>query len=147
MTEEIMQAGNGTIAALGAKMGGAIDRAGAFVAMRNPDSVEAKVAIYNATVSSERLRDHVGEAIDVAGVMVKPDVVEVDGERHESYMAVIIDSQGRGFMSHSAGVVNALGNILATFGTPEEWPDGMRLVPIEETSRRGFKFVTLKISF
>ena len=69
------------------------------------------------------------------------------GELVDSIMTVLIDKEGNGHMSHSKAVLSSIMNIVASFGMPDEWPDGMRIVPIAQAGRSGFKYTTLKIAF
>lgn len=115
-----------------------------FVAIKNADSLEAKIATYNALSDSVPLRDHIGEALDITGVMIRDDKLESEGMERDSKMTVLIASDGTGYLTHSEGVYLAVLNLLGTFGKPEEWPDSLKVVPVEQVSRRGYKFLTLR---
>ena len=115
-----------------------------FVAIADADSVAAKVATYNALSDSVPLRDHVGEDLEICGVMIRDDKIETDGEERESKMTVLIGRDGTGYLTHSEGVYLAVLNLLGTFGKPEEWPEDLKVVPVEQVSRRGYKFLTLR---
>lgn len=115
-----------------------------FVAIADADSVAAKVATYNALSDSVPLRDHVGEVLEIVGIMIRDDKIETDGEERESKMTVLISRDGTGYLTHSKGVFLAVLNLLGTFGKPEEWPQDLKVVPVEQVSRKGYKFFTLR---
>lgn len=126
-----------------------IEAGGMFCSIRGGDTTANKVAVFNAMSDASRLSEEIGTPIEVAGVVVRPTQMEdpVTGELVDSVMTVLVDTQGNGHMSHGKGVLSAVGNILGTFGEPDQWPQGMKVVPIEQTGRRGFKYTTLKIAF
>lgn len=122
-----------------------MNQLGMYVTINDPDSAASKVAVYNATATSTSLSDEIGTPITVKGIVIQPTEMEdmATGQMVPSIMTVLIDEQGHGHRSHGKGVLSAVGKLLALFGSPDQWPDGMKVVPVEETGRRGFKYVTL----
>lgn len=148
---EIIQAAeintNGII--LPREVRGAIDAVGMFASVKGGDTLENKVAVFNATSTSVSMSDEYNTPIDVMGVVIKPtQMTDINtGELVDSIMTVLIDKDGNGHMSHSKAVLSAVMNIVASFGMPDEWPEGMRIVPIAQAGRNGYKYTTLKIAF
>lgn len=126
-----------------------IDEVGMFASVKGGTTVENKVTLYNAMTQTVSMADEYNTPIDVVGVVVKPgQMTDINtGELVDSIATILIDSDGLGHMSHGKAVLSAISNILASFGTPDQWPDGMKIVPIAQTGRNGFKYTTLKIAF
>ena len=126
-----------------------IDAVGMFADIKGGDTLENKVTVFNATQESVSMSDEYNVPIEVVGVVIKPGQMQDvnTGEVVDSIMTILIDSQGVGHMSHGKAVLSAICNILAQFGLPTEWPEGMRIVPIAQQGRNGYKYTTLKIAF
>lgn len=142
MTDEIIRANESAMPEI---IRDAISKWGMFVAIDNPDSIESKVAVYNATTESVHLADEIGAEIKVRGIVMKPNsFTDSDGITTDVITTVLIDDKGIGHMAHGRGVLASITNIIGLFGMPDAWPDTMRIVPISQRGRNGFNFVTLK---
>lgn len=144
MSEEIIKA-NDVNVILPEIVREGINKLGMFVAIDNPDSVASKVAVYNATTESVHLADEIGKEIKVRGIVMRPNsFTNNDGTVTDVITTTLIDDDGIGHMAHGRGVLTAITNIMGLFGTPDMWPDTMRIVPISQRGRNGFNFVSLK---
>lgn len=144
MSEEIIKASDVNVI-LPEIVRDGINKLGMFVAIDNPDSVASKVAVYNATTESVHLADEIGKEIKVRGIVMRPNsFTDNDGTTTDVITTTLIDENGIGHMAHGRGVSSAITNIMGLFGTPDMWPDTMRIVPISQRGRNGFNFVNLK---
>lgn len=112
------------------------------------ESFESKVATLEATTNAEKINEHLGETIVLKNVVVQAITVvdEETGEENDAARVILIDQDGNSYAAVSGGILKALTNIFAIVGEPHTWPEGgIAIKVVEERSRRGFRFMTIKL--
>ena len=113
------------------------------------ESKADKAAFVNAVQNpDEQLKDHVNEKIEVVNVYVAPvecDSQDVPGEKVTCPRTVLFAADGTSYSCVSKGVYNALGNILQTFGQPEEWEEPLAVIP-KLVNKGDRSMLTLKLA-
>lgn len=112
-----------------------------------PETVSDKIRIYNAMANAdEKLRDHVGETLNVRHVYVEAIQCRDDktGEVATCPRVILITREGVTFQAVSTGVFSSLRQIFGIFGEPSTWGFSLTLKVRETTTRRGYRVVTLE---
>lgn len=112
----------------------------------NTDTMDGKMALYNAMQTADKVDEHLNEPLHVTNVLAQ--AVEVanqeTGEINSSTRVVIHAEEGN-FAATSPTLAHAFGNLFAIFGTPDTWGHPLVLKVVERKSRRGFKFFDLEL--
>nr|UVY05749.1 MAG: Single-stranded DNA-binding protein [Bacteriophage sp.] len=112
----------------------------------NTDTMDGKMALYNAMQTSDKIDDHLNEPLHVTNVLAQ--AIEVanqeTGEVNASTRVVVHAEEGD-FAAASPTLAHAFGNLFAIFGTPDTWSSPLALKVVEKKSRRGYKFFDLEL--
>nr|UWF92801.1 MAG: Single-stranded DNA-binding protein [Bacteriophage sp.] len=112
----------------------------------NIDTMDGKMALYNAMQTSDKIDDHLNEPLHVTNVLAQ--AIEVanqeTGEINTSTRVVVHAEEGD-FAAASPTLAHAFGNLFAIFGTPDTWSSPLALKVVEKKSRRGYKFFDLEL--
>lgn len=112
----------------------------------NTDTMDGKMALYNAMQTSDKVDDHLNEPLHVTNVLAQ--AIEVanqeTGEINTSTRVVVHAEEGD-FAAASPTLAHAFGNLFAIFGTPDTWSSPLALKVVEKKSRRGYKFFDLEL--
>lgn len=110
------------------------------------DTMDGKMALYNAMQTADKVDDHLNEPLHVTNVLAQ--AIEVanqeTGEINPSTRVVIHAEEGD-FAAASPTLAHAFGNLFAIFGTPDTWDHPLTLKVVEKKSRRGYKFFDLEL--
>lgn len=114
------------------------------VAMDGSPAAAAKV--FNAINDNDgNIRDMIGKTLVVTDLMAFPvSIVNQDGEMIDGIRVVLITKDGKSYGSVAQGVFSSLQNIIAIVGMGP-WPNGIKLSPVEKTTRRGFRTLTFRM--
>lgn len=112
----------------------------------NTDTMDGKMALYNAMQTADKVDEHLNEPLHVTNVLAQ--AIEVanqeTGEINPSTRVVIHAEEGD-FAASSPTLAHAFGNLFAIFGTPDTWEHPLVLKVVEKKSRRGYKFFDLEL--
>lgn len=110
------------------------------------DSPQAAARIFNAINDNDgNIRDQLNKTLVVTDLMAFPvSIVDENGELQDGIRVVLITKDGKSYGSVAQGVFSALQNIIAIVGVGP-WPTGLKLVPVEKTTRRGFRTLTFRM--
>lgn len=115
-----------------------------FYCSMHAETQEDRLAIYDAVSNSASIEDAIGKELVVTDVVVQP--VEVanpaTGELRDANRIVLICDDGAAYGCTSTGVETSLKNLFGIVGMPP-WNPGLRLVPIKQQGRNGYKFTSL----
>lgn len=112
-----------------------------------PETVGDKIRVYNAMSNAdEKLRDHVGETINIRNVFVEAIrcTDEKTGETSVCPRIVLIDRDGRTFQAVSQGIFGSLKQLFNIFGEPSTWNFAITVKVRETTTRRGYRVTILE---
>lgn len=108
-----------------------------------PESREAKATLYNALSSAgERLGDYVGDAIEVANVVIQgcKFTDEETGEVTNGSRLILVGPEGQIYKSTSRGMVRAAVQLVEMFGTPDQWGEPLTIAIERVQLRKGFTY-------
>lgn len=107
-------------------------------------TVEDKKRFFNAmNAADESIQDNLNDEITICDYIAH--TIQIEGE--EAVRIVLIDKDGKSYASVSTGITQSLTKILAIFGQPEEWGDGLtvRFLEKKSSSNSKNKFLTLEL--
>ena len=112
----------------------------------NTDTMDGKMALYNAMQTADKVDEHLNEPLHVTNVLAQA----VEGANQEtgeinSSTRVVIHAEEGDFAASSPTLAHAFGNLFAIFGTPDKWDKPIALKVVEKKSRRGYKFFDLEL--
>ena len=112
------------------------------------DDFESKKKVLAATQNAEPLSDHLGKSIEIVHYVVErvEMVNEQTGEVGPAIRTTLITKDGKAFSATSEGGARSIQQITAVLGSPNDWPEPVKVIPTEVKSRKGFKFFTLKLA-
>lgn len=104
---------------------------------------EQAVAFYNATSNPDmKLKEHVNEIINMVHVSVE--CAEVNGKMPDGTdgkvlapRIVIISDDGHAYSCVSTGMYNSLKRLFALLGTPDTWPEPVKVKPVLVSTKNG----------
>lgn len=112
----------------------------------NTDTMDGKMALYNAMQTADKIDEHLNEPLHVTNVLAQ--AIEVanqeTGEINPSTRVVVHAEEGD-FAAASPTLAHAFGDLFAIFGTPDTWDHPLVLKVVEKKSRRGYKFFDLEL--
>lgn len=109
-----------------------------------PESLEDKKMVYEATTNGTSLREVVNKTIKIQDVIVTPSEVTNDnGETSLVPRISIITTEGEIYIATSWGIYNCLNRINSIFGTLH-FDEGLAVTPYQVTTKKGFT-MNLKI--
>ena len=106
-----------------------------------------KVRVFDAVSNALPISEHVGETINLrnwVGQVVE--VADEDGELQSVVRVILVDADGTAYAALSDGLYRALVNIAGVIGLPDTWSNPIAVKVVEQRSRKGFRFFTLKIA-
>lgn len=106
-----------------------------------------KVQVFDAVSNALPISEHVGETINLRNWVGQ--VVEVsdeDGELQSVVRVILVDADGTAYAALSDGLYRALVNIAGVIGLPDTWATPIPVKIVEQRSRKGYRFFTLKIA-
>lgn len=112
------------------------------------DDFATKVAVLNAVTNSTPIADNLGKTIKLANVVVQSVEMENEqtGELANQPRVILIDDKGAAFHAISGGILKSVENLFGILGHPSTWPGPVSVQIVEEKSRRGFRFYTIKLA-
>ena len=112
----------------------------------NTDTMDGKMALYNAMQTSDKVDEHLNEPLHVTNVLAQAiEVANQETGEINSSTRVVIHAEEGDFAATSPTLAHAFGNLFAIFGTPDTWGHPLALKVVEKRSRRGFKFFDLEL--
>lgn len=113
------------------------------------DTFESKRVAYGLMTQSESLEDQgmLGKPFNLTHIIAHPVTITTkEGERVEAPRVVLVDDAGNGYAAVSSGIFKAVEDIVAFFGMPEEWENGILPVEVvQRKTRKGFRFFTINV--
>ena len=111
------------------------------------DDFESKTRVLAATTNSVPLSDHLNETILLKDVVVQAIELTDDekGTVEDAARVILLAEDGTSYHAVSGGIFKALTNMFGILGEPHVWPGALPVQVVEEKSRRGFKFFTIKL--
>ena len=99
-----------------------------------------KVALVNAmSDSTARLSDCINMELQICNYFVeRVNITDSEtGETRPAIRVVLIDPEGKSYSSLSSGVATSLKNLIAVFGSPDDWSAPIRVVVKQVQVGRG----------
>lgn len=111
------------------------------------DDFATKARVLAATTNAVALNEHLGETILLKDVVVQAIEIadEQTGEQNEAARVILLAEDGTSYSAVSEGIFKALTNMFGILGQPHTWPHALPVQVVEERSRKGFKFFTIKL--
>lgn len=98
-------------------------------------TMEDKKMLYTARHDNELLKDHMGEEIELAGIVLDTQVINDAMVGAKTVPCVhLIARDGKVYQSASRGVVTTACDIISDFGNPDTWGDEVVKVVCKETT-------------
>ena len=111
------------------------------------NTMEEKKVLYAARHDNLMLKDHMGEIIELAGIVLDTQTINDPTVGAKIVPCVhLIATDGKVYQSASGGVVNSACDIISDFGLPETWGDEPVSVACKEiTTNSGnrYKYLTV----
>ena len=118
-----------------------------FASSFNTDSREGQIKLIDAMGSAEQLSDHLGETIMLTDYVAQVvEFIDTEGVVQEGIRLVLIDKDGNAFAAMSDGLMRSIQTYVSVMGPANTWPEPLPVKAVEAKSRRGFKFLTLKLA-
>lgn len=112
----------------------------------NTDTMDGKMALYNAMQTADKVDEHLNEPLHVTNVLAQAiEVVNQETGEINSSTRVVIHAEEGDFAAASPTLAHAFGSLFSIFGTPDTWDHPLVLRVVEKKSRRGFKFFDLEL--
>lgn len=107
---------------------------------------ESKIKIYNAMNETDaKLSDCVNMTLEITDLVAFPvDIVQEDGEIISAMRMIFVGVDGKTYASVATGVFSSLQKIIGVVG-PAPWTPALKLTPINQPTRNGFKTLTLRL--
>lgn len=112
----------------------------------NTDTMDGKMALYNAVQTADKVDEHLNEPLHVTNVLAQAiEVANQETGEINSSTRVVIHAEEGDFAAASPTLAHAFSNLFAIFGTPDKWAAPLVLKVVEKKSRRGYKFFDLEL--
>lgn len=112
----------------------------------NTDTMDGKMALYNALQTADKVDEHLNEPLHVTNVLAQAiEVANQETGEINSSTRVVIHAEEGDFAAASPTPAHAFGDLFAIFGTPDTWEHPLVLKVVEKKSRRGYKFFDLEL--
>ena len=112
----------------------------------NTDTMDGKMALYNAMQTADKVDEHLNEPLHVTNVLAQAiEVANQETGEINSSTRVVIHAEEGDFAAASPTLAHSFGNLFAIFGTPDTWNQPLALKVVEKKSRRGYKFFDLEL--
>lgn len=111
------------------------------------DDIEAKVALYNATSSSENIADNIDVEFDLADIVVTviPMEDEATGVLKDQPRVIFVTAEGKAYSAISSVLLDDVERVIGMLGEPHTWGGARRAKVIESKSNKGRRFFTLRL--
>ena len=73
-------------------------------------------------------------------------IEEAIQELRQGRMIILVDDEGNAYHAISDGIFKSLQTYCGLLGNPNTWPEPVAIIVDEKRSRRGFKFMTIKLA-
>ena len=119
---------------------------GVFSTFKGQDFATKK-KVLAAMTDAEPIAGHLGETIKLSNVVAQAVEVanEQTGELNDSVRVILVDDKGKAYVGTSDGLFRSLQNIFGILGEPDSWDESLAVKVVEEKSRKGFRFFTIKL--
>lgn len=108
---------------------------------------DGKVALFEATDSSESIADHIGKVIALKDIVVIPnDLTNDNGEITTVLRTILIDKDGVCYSAVSDVLLRRIRIFFQIFGEPAEWDAPKNVMIVEEKSASKRSFFNLKLA-
>ena len=112
----------------------------------NTDTMDGKMALYNAMQTADKVDEHLNEPLHVTNVLAQAiEVANQETGEINSSTRVVIHAEEGDFAAASPTLAHAFGKLFAIFGTPDTWDHPLVLRVVEKKSRRGDMFFDLEL--
>lgn len=109
------------------------------------DSQTDKLKIYDAISTAEPIADHLGETIMLSNAVAQlVEVADEQGELQSAVRVILVDADGSAYAAISDGLYKAMVTLFGLLGSPSTWTDPVAVRIVEQRSRKGFRFYTIK---
>lgn len=108
---------------------------------------ETQIKVFNAINGAENsLSDHLGEVLEIQDMVAHPITLqdEITKEDVQAMRVVLLTPEGVGYHAVSGGVVSSLQKLIGVVGQAP-WTPALKVVPVEQKTRKGFKTITLRL--
>lgn len=112
-------------------------------------TIDGKKKLYKAKNASEPLGSFMETPLQIEDIAFVPVTItdEETGEVYDQLGVVLVDTDGKAYMSSASGVVRSAADLLATFADAERrLPEPISVVCRERNTRRGRRFKYLDIA-
>lgn len=112
-----------------------------------PTTVAEKKVLYNAVENpTDKISALINKRIKIANVhCTQSRVVDDDGLVTDTVKTTIITPDGKGYVSpNSMGIFNAVRDLFAIFGTPDEWDEPLE-VEVKQIETKNGRYFRLEV--
>lgn len=111
------------------------------------EDFDTRKKVLAALTDTAPVSDHLGKTIKLANVIAQSvEVADDNGVLNESVRVVLVDEAGASYAALSDGLFRSIRNIFGILGEPHQWPGPLPVKVVEEKSRKGFRFFTIKVA-
>lgn len=144
---EIVEYGQGSRTDVAAAIQGLNNPDAAFFSSIKTDTFAGRINVGKALSNSQPIADNLGVEIALKDFVVQSVQIEDEktGEVNEAPRVTLVDADGNAFHGTSVGLLSAVRNLIAQIGEPSTWDEPVNVKIVEERSRRGFRFMTIKL--
>jgi len=109
------------------------------------DDLKTKVRIFNAISDNDgSISEMINQPLEVVDFLIYPvQIVTNEHEIVDAYRSVLVTASGETYGAVANGIFQSLQNIVGTIGMAP-WK-GVKMIPVERKTRRGFKTLTLRL--
>lgn len=113
----------------------------------NGEDFETRKRVFDALTNPEPISDNLGKTINLANVIAQAvEVADESGATNETVRVILVADDGTSYAGLSDGLFRSIRNIFGILGQPDQWPAPLPVKVVEEKSRKGFKFFTIKMA-
>lgn len=118
-----------------------------FSTIKGTDQASKRASLA-AMMNSEPISEHFGETIQLRHFVVQRVQVADDntGELTDQPRVILIAEDGTAYHAVSSGLMSSLRNIIGALGEPDTWESPLPVQIVEEKSRKGYRFMTVKLA-
>lgn len=127
----------------------AMGQGGMVYSTFDADDLDSKKRVLNAITESEPVADHLRETLNLKDFVIQAATMIDDqtGEERDVLRTILLTADGKAYHAISDGLFKSLQNYTAVLGHPSTWPaEGIAVMVDEVRSRRGYRFMTIKLA-
>ena len=111
------------------------------------DDIETKKALATAVTDASPLNEALNDPFFLKNFVVQATtMVNDDGEEQPILRIILVTAEGKALSCAADGIFKVLQTYTGIFGHPSVWPaEGIAMQAVENKSRRGFRYLTLKL--